>query len=90
MAPTLRDKRLHPRSLRHTTAVHLVKADVDFATIGQWLGHASVNTAMRYARADVDTKPAALSQVFPETLGPPAGGSTVVDGADIAGWLRAL
>lgn len=90
LAPTLRDKRLHPHSLRHTTAVHLLKADVDFATISQWLGHASVNTTMRYARADVDTKRAALSQVFPEKLGPPAGGSAVVAGAEIAGWLRAL
>ncbi|MCY4011104.1 MAG: hypothetical protein OXG82_00155 [Gammaproteobacteria bacterium] len=53
-------------------------------------GRQSVTTKMRYARADVDTKRAALSQVFPETLGPPAGGSAVVDGADMAGWLRAL
>ena len=33
VAPTLRDKRLHPHSLRHTTAIHLLKAVVDFATI---------------------------------------------------------
>ena len=88
VAPTLRDKRLHAHSLRHTTTVQLLKADVDFATISQWLGHASVNTTMRYARADIDLKRAALSQVFPETLGPPTGGSTVIDGTDISGWLR--
>ena len=55
----------HPHSLRHTTAVHLLKAGVDFATISQWLGHASLNTTMRYARADLDLKRQALSQAFP-------------------------
>ena len=56
VAPTLRDKRLHPHSLRHSTAVALLKAGVDFATISQWLGHAGLNTTMRYARADIDLK----------------------------------
>lgn len=46
----------HPHTLRHTTAVRLLKADVDFATIGQWLGHAILNTTMRYARSDLDLK----------------------------------
>ena len=89
-APTLAEKRLHPHSLRHTTAIQLLKADVDFATISQWLGHASVNTTMRYARADIDLKRAALSQVFPEALAPPKGGRLKIDGADITAWLQQL
>jgi hypothetical protein len=48
--------------------VALLKAGVDFATISQWLGHAGLNTTMRYARADLDLKRQALSQVFPEPL----------------------
>ena len=63
--PTLADKQIHPHSLRHTTAIHLLKAGVDFATISQWLGHASLNTTMRYARADIDLKRQAPAQVFP-------------------------
>ncbi len=89
-APTLRDKQLHPHSLRHTTAIQLLKAGVDFATISQWLGHASVNTTMRYARADIDLKRTALSQVFPDALAPPKGGQVAIDGSDITGWLRRL
>jgi integrase len=58
-------KQPHPHSLRHSTAIHLLKAEVDFATIGQWLGHASLTTTMRYARADLDLKRQALSQAFP-------------------------
>ena len=90
LAPTLRDKRLHPHSLRHTTAIQLLKADVDFATISQWLGHASVNTTMRYARADIDLKRAALSQVFPEALAPPKRARLAADDTDITRWLRHL
>ncbi|WP_425356265.1 tyrosine-type recombinase/integrase [Sinorhizobium fredii] len=36
---TLAEKSIHPHSLRHTTAIHLLKAGVDIATISQWLGH---------------------------------------------------
>jgi integrase/recombinase XerD len=89
-APTLAGKRIHPHSLRHTTAIHLLKAGVDFATISQWLGHASLNTTMRYARADIDLKRQALAQVFPEVLAPPKGGAFLFRGDDITGWLRRL
>jgi site-specific recombinase XerD len=64
-------KRIHPHALRHTTAVYLLKAGVDFATISQWMGHASLTTTMRYARADLELKRQVLSQVFPEALGAP-------------------
>jgi integrase/recombinase XerD len=90
VASTLADKRIHPHSLRHTCAIHLLKAGVDFATISQWLGHASLNTTMRYARADIDLKRQALAQVFPEVLAPPKGGAFVFRGDDITSWLRRL
>jgi integrase/recombinase XerD len=89
-APTLADKRIHPHSIRHTTAVFLLKAGVDFATISQWLGHASLNTTMRYARADIELKRQALAQVFPQILAPPKGGAFVFHGNDLTGWLRRL
>lgn len=90
VVPTLIGKQIHPHSLRHTTAIHLLKAGIDFATISQWLGHASLNTTMRYARADIDLKRQALAQVFPEILAPPKGGAFVFRGEDITGWLRRL
>jgi site-specific recombinase XerD len=71
---SLRDKRIHPHSIRHSTAVCLLKSGVDFATISQWLGHASLNTTMRYARVDIDLKRQALLQVFPDVLAPPRAG----------------
>ena len=49
-------KRLHPHSMRHSTAVHLLRAGVDIVTISQWLGHASVTTTHRYTTVDLDMK----------------------------------
>jgi integrase/recombinase XerD len=87
---TLRDKAIHPHSIRHTTAVHLLKAGVDFASISQWLGHASLNTTMVYARADLDLKRQALLQVFPDSLAPPTAGGVAVAQLGIVDWLRRL
>jgi integrase/recombinase XerD len=87
---TLRDKRLHPHSMRHTTALSLLKSGVDFATISQWLGHSTLNVTMRYARSDIDLKRAALSQVFPDAIAPPKAGRLRVDGAELTNWLRRL
>lgn len=89
-ADTLSEKRIHPHSLRHSTAISLLKAGVDFATISQWLGHASLNTTMVYARADLDLKRQALTQVFPDVLSAPAAGHRSFSEADLIGWLRRL
>jgi site-specific recombinase XerD len=62
---SLRGKRLHPHSLRHSAAVALLKAGVDLSTISQWLGHASPNTTNKYATIDVEMKRKALAKVKP-------------------------
>jgi len=61
----VRSKRLHPHSLRHSTAVALLKAGVDLSTISQWLGHASPNTTNKYATIDLEMKRDALAKVKP-------------------------
>jgi len=63
--PTLGAKRLHPHSVRHSTAVHLLRAGVDIITISQWLGHASVTTTNRYATVDLEMKRKAIEQARP-------------------------
>lgn len=87
---TLREKQIHPHSLRHTTAIFLLKAGVDFATISQWLGHSTLNTTMTYARADLDLKRQALMQVFPEILAPPRAGHVTSVAVNIVDWLKRL
>jgi integrase/recombinase XerD len=83
-------RRIHPHALRHATAVHLLKSGVEFATISQLLGHASITTTMRYARADLDLKRQALSQVFPDSLAVPTAGRVRWHGAELTRWLRRL
>ena len=63
--PALAQKRLHPHSLRHSTAVHLLKSGVDLPSIAHWLGHASVNTTNRYATIDLEMKRKALAKARP-------------------------
>jgi site-specific recombinase XerD len=83
-------RRIHPHALRHATAVYLLKSGVEFATISQLLGHASLTTTMRYSRADLDLKRQALSQVFPDALGVPAAGRVRMQGTELTRWLRRL
>lgn len=64
-APTLATKTVTPHSFRHTAAVHLVAAGVDVTVIRSWLGHASLDTTNRYARANLETRREALERLAP-------------------------
>ena len=65
--PTLKHKRIHPHSLRHSTAVHLLKSGVDLSTIAHWLGHTSINTTHKYVTIDLAAKRAAIAKAEPVT-----------------------
>src|SRR5467141_2931472 len=71
--PSLKRKRIHPHSLRHSTAVHLLKSGVDLSTIAHWLGHSSIMTTHKYVAIDLEAKRNALAKVKPVTA--LAGGS---------------
>lgn len=62
---TLKRKRLHPHSMRHSTAVALLTSGVDLTTISHWLGHSSPNTTNRYATIDLEMKRRAIAKVKP-------------------------
>ena len=89
VAPSLANKRVHPHTMRHTSAVHLLQSGVDLVTISQWLGHASVETTNRYATVDLETKRAALAQAGPVGVDEPAVAAWRSD-ASILTWLEAL
>lgn len=59
--PALSAKRISPHTLRHTTAVHLLRAGTDINTIRAWLGHVSLDTTNVYAHVDLDLKAKALA-----------------------------
>lgn len=86
-APTLAKKRLHPHSMRHSTAVALLKSGVDLSTISHMLGHASPTTTNRYAKVDLDMKRKAIAKVRPvsrRSRTPWAKDGTILD------WLESL
>jgi site-specific recombinase XerD len=86
-APNLRKKRLHPHSVRHSTAVALLKSGVDLSTISHLLGHASPETTGRYAKVDLEMKRTAIARVKPvarRSRLPWSKDSTILD------WLESL
>jgi site-specific recombinase XerD len=60
---SMQTKRISPHTMRHTTAVHLLRAGVDINTIRAWLGHVSLDTTHVYAEVDLDMKAKALASV---------------------------
>jgi site-specific recombinase XerD len=60
-APSITSKRVSAHSVRHSTAVHLLRAGVDINTIRAWLGHVSLDTTHVYAEADLEMKAKALA-----------------------------
>jgi integrase/recombinase XerD len=61
--PSLATKRVSPHTIRHTTAVHLLRAGIDINTIRAWLGHVSLDTTHIYAEVDMEMKAKALASV---------------------------
>lgn len=69
--PTLRERRVSPHTLRHTTAMHLLQSGVDITVIALWLGHENLETTHHYVEADLEMKRQAL-----ENLGEPSAASS--------------
>jgi len=89
LCPSLTGKRLHPHSMRHSTAIHLLKSGVDLSTIANWLGHASVNTTNKYAAMDLEMKRRALEKAAPLVADTQEQGRWKRD-PDILTWLNSL
>jgi integrase/recombinase XerD len=87
--PNLTRKRVHPHTLRHSTAVHLLQAGVDLVSISHWLGHASVETTNRYAEVDLETKRAAIAKAGPIATIDPTLAQWSSD-ASVLEWLQTL
>jgi integrase/recombinase XerD len=63
--PSLRQKRISPHVLRHSSAMRLRAHGVDQSVIALWLGHESVETTQVYLHADLRLKEQALARGEP-------------------------
>ncbi len=68
--PSLRNKRVSPHVLRHTTAMDLLQAGADTTVIAMWLGHESVETTQVYLEADLELKRRMLEKTKPAGYAP--------------------
>ena len=63
--PSIASKNVTPHTLRHSTAMALLRAGVDISVIALWLGHEGTETAQLYLHADMAIKERALARVSP-------------------------
>ena len=66
--PSFVNKRISPHVLRHTCAMHILKATRDIRKVALWLGHARLQSTEVYLRADPSEKLEALASILPPTL----------------------
>jgi site-specific recombinase XerD len=86
--PTLAAKRISPHTIRHTTAVHLLRSGVDINTIRAWLGHVSLDTTHIYAEVDMEMKAKALARV--DITGLPVVSRRVATPPSLMAFLKGL
>lgn len=87
LCPTLERKNVHPHTLRHSNAMHLLQSGNDINTIRCWLGHSDVTTTNIYAEIDLEMKQRALNSM------PPIPGSNdhaVIKDDTLLSWLESL
>lgn len=63
--PSLKQKRISPHVLRHTTAMQMLQAGIDRSMIALWLGHESVETTQIYLDANLSMKEKILEKLVP-------------------------
>lgn len=86
--PSLLAKRISAHTIRHTTAMHLLRAGVDLNTIRAWLGHVSLDTTHVYAEVDLEMKAKALARC--EISDPTPAGRAWRDDRTLMTFLRNL
>jgi integrase/recombinase XerD len=66
--PSLKNRRITPHTIRHTTAMHLLQSGIDISVIALWLGHESPSTTHMYIESDLSMKERALNALEPPSI----------------------
>lgn len=84
--PSIAAKAVTPHTIRHTTAMHLLRAGNDLNMVSYWLGHADINTTHIYVEIDMDMKRRMLEKIPPPDVKDPLPWQK----PDVLHWLNAL
>ncbi len=84
----LLDAKLGPHTLRHSKAMHLLQAGVNLVYIRDLLGHVDIKTTEIYARADSESKRAALEMAYPSKPRTPYPAWN--EDGELLSWLQSL
>ena len=77
---------VNPHTIRHTTAMHLLRAGNDINMVSYWLGHANLNTTHFYLEIDMKMK----QEMILKAQGPEISKPLPWQKPDILQWLTAL
>jgi site-specific recombinase XerD len=83
---SMRSKTVNPHTIRHTTAMHLLRAGNDINMVSYWLGHADINTTHVYVEIDMDMK----RRMLERTAAPLVANDLPWQRPDILQWLATL
>ncbi len=84
--PSIAAKTVTPQTIRHTTAMHLLRSGNDVNMVSYWLGHADINTTHIYVEIDMEMKRQMLQKAGP----PDVKGPLPWQKPDVLQWLNTL
>jgi integrase/recombinase XerD len=84
--PSISTKAVNPHTIRHTTAMHLLRAGNEVNMVGYWLGHADINTTHIYVEIDMEMKRRMLEKAPAPDVKKPLPWHN----PDLLQWLNAL
>ncbi len=84
--PSIKTKTVSPHTIRHTTAMHLLRSGNDVNMVSYWLGHADINTTHIYLEIDMEMK----RKMLEKTDAPAINKKLAWKQPDLLQWLSAL
>ncbi len=84
--PSIAPKTVSPHIIRHTTAMHLLRAGNEDNMVSSWLGHADINTTHIYLEIDMEMK----RRMLQKATAPDVKKTFAWQKPDVLQWLDAL
>jgi integrase/recombinase XerD len=84
--PSIAAKTVTPHTIRHTTAMHLLRSGNDVNMVSYWLGHADINTTHIYVEIDMEMKRQMLQKAGAPDVKKPLSWQK----PDVLQWLNSL